>query len=194
MIFLIELPNTPSPNGKTQMVLVPSSDSGKDNLKIDSNSKRFIKPAESVLLIKSKVSNAGVYINPDVWQLTTTQQFQPDTEFTFITKSKYGHASLSVENGSIDLAEIPRIALNNFKKSFPDGEIVYSEYRTVNNAKILYVGTRGTAKGINIIFLTYYYTGKKQVIQLSTFTAESHWNDSKNDLQHLLDGLVILDK
>lgn len=53
---------------------------------------------------------------------------------------------------------------------------------------------RGTVKGYKLIFLRYYYANEKEIIQLSAYTTERHWNDSKNELQHLLDGLVILDK
>jgi hypothetical protein len=193
MTFEIELPNTPSPYDKTQMILVPSSDGSKDNLKIDSNSKQFIKPTESTLLIESKIYKVGVYINPDIWQLTNANQIEPGAEYYFITKSDDGLASLSYENVVANLSEIPQIALNNLKKSYPDGEVVYSEYRVVNSTKILYVGMRGTLVGHKLIFLRYYYANEKGVFRLSAYTNEAHWNNSKNELQHLLDGLVILE-
>jgi hypothetical protein len=192
MTFVMEFSKIPSSNDKTQMVFVPSSDSAKENLKIDSNSKQFIKPTESTLLIESKIYKVGVYINPDIWQLTKANQIEPGAEYYFITKSDDGLASLSYENVVANLAEIPQIALNNLKKSCPDGEVVYSEYRVVNNTKILYMGMRGTLVGHKLIFLRYYYANEKGVFRLSAYTNEAHWNNSRNELQHLLDGLVIL--
>jgi hypothetical protein len=198
MRFEIVLPNSPPPYHKTQMVLVSqiraATDPSEAHLTIDSNSKLFFKPDESTLLIKSKISKAAVYINPNIWQLTTPQS-ESNLEFNFITKSSNGWASLSFEHVPTDLAKIPQIALNNLKKSSAVGEVVYSEYRVVNNTKLLYVGMRETTvKGYKLIFLSYYYSYEKGVIQLSAYTTEGHWNDTKKELQHLLDGLVILDK
>jgi len=84
--------------------------------------------------------------------------------------------------------------LINAQKVAPNAKITKSEYRTVNDLKVLCLEITGTMKGINFIYFGYYYSNQNGTVQLITYTSQNLFKSSYNDMEDFLNGLVEVTK
>jgi hypothetical protein len=161
-----------------------------DSIKI--NSTPFTRSKSSTFLVKSKTVNMGVYINPAKWSFTSPKTEKNELEYQFSLKSKDGYGMIVSEKTSIGLENMPEVALINAKKAAKDARIVKSEYRTVNNIKVLCLQMKATVSGIKFIYYCYYYSDESGTIQLMTYTSEDLFKTVLPELDGLLNGLVLL--
>jgi len=172
-----------------------SSDSVKkdhpDSIKL--NPGRFIKSASETFLIKSKVNNSTIFIDPDKWTMKTRGENETNPEYRFSSKSENGFALIITEKTQIDLRSMPFIALTNAQKASIDATITKPEYRMVNDKKVLYLEISGTVKGIKFHYMGYYYSNEKGTTQLISYTSDQLYKNASKEMETFLNGFVVAD-
>lgn len=163
-----------------------------DTLK--TNPINFHKETNAVFLVKSNVFNIGTYINPQKWIFKPREENQTNPEYSFRSKDENGYAILITEKIHIPLKNLRDIALINAQKSNPDARIVKEEYRTINNVKVLCLELKSTVHGIAFTYLGYYYTNQHGTCQFVAYTFDSLYDETKNELEDLLNGFTVLPK
>ena len=173
-----------------------SNDSSNTDNKPDSislNAHSFSKTAGQTFLVKSKVFNVGIYINPSKWTFSSHRDNESNPEYRFSLKSGDGFAMMITEKTTIDLENMRQIALLNAQKASIDAKETSAEYRMVNNKKILCLTMQGTIKGIKFAYLGYYYSNSNGTIQLVSYSSQKLFETQKKEFEELLNGLVELD-
>jgi hypothetical protein len=163
-----------------------------DSTELKLNPKAFFKTPASTFLVKSKVFNVGVSINPAKWKFHAPEQGDESIEYQFTSKTNDLFAMMLTEKTDIPLSNMPNIALINAKKASLDVRIVHQEYRMVNDKKILCLELHGTIQGIKFVFLGYYYTNTNGTLQLVGYTSEKLFEQDKKQLEELLNGLTVI--
>jgi len=178
-------------NGKWQYLDDSTNKSaGTDTIAV--NPEHFSKSSKSSFQLKSKVLNAGIYINPDAWTFSPPKSNEAGPEYAFNSKSQKGYALMLTEKIEIDLSKMPYVALFNAQKAALDARIIKTEYRIVNSTKVLCIQLKGTIQGIEFVYLGYYYSNKNGTVQLLAYTSKKLFDDSKKELEDFLNGFVIL--
>jgi hypothetical protein len=160
-----------------------------EDTEIKTNSTKFSKDKEATFLVKSNITNVGIYLNPKEWSFKKSKDAG---EYEFQLKAKEGYGLLLAERIAIPLESLKSIALTNAQKAAPDAEIVKEEYRMVNGAKVLCLQMEGTLQGIRFSYFGYYYSSDKGTVQLLTYTSKSLFKDYRADLETFLNGFVEL--
>jgi hypothetical protein len=160
-----------------------------EGAEIKTNSTKFSKDKEATFLVKSNITNVGIYLNPKKWSF---KKAKDAGEYEFQLKEKEGYALLLAERIEIPLESLKSIALTNAQKAAPDAEIVKEEYRMVNGIKVLCLQMDGTIQGIRFSYFGYYYSSDKGTVQLLTYTSKSLFKDYQADLETFLNGFVEL--
>jgi hypothetical protein len=160
-----------------------------EDAEIKTNSIKFSKDKEATFLVKSNITNVGIYLNPKNWSF---KKAKDAGEYEFQLKEKEGYALLLAERIEIPLESLKSIALTNAQKAAPDAEIVKEEYRMVNGIKVLCLQMDGTIQGIRFSYFGYYYSSDKGTVQLLTYTSKSLFKDYQADLETFLNGFVEL--
>jgi len=159
--------------------------------KIPLNEKEFTKSEEARFLVKSKITDIGVWLNPKEWNFTKKSANQ-DAEFQFQKKGEDLYGILISEKLELPLESLKNIALENARSSAPDMKLLEQEYRMVNGLKVLMIKMGGTFQGIKLIYKGYYYSNSSGTVQLTTFTGKNLIDEYKNDMHQFLNGLVEL--
>lgn len=158
---------------------------------IVTNPNSYKKTTAASFLIKSKIFNVGVYMNPEKWTYSLPKPNETTPEYRFFAKSQNGYAMMLTEKTEIPLEKWPYIALINAQKAAVDAQIVKSEYRTVNGVSLVCVQLKGTIQGIKFVYLGYYYSNKNGSVQFLTYTSESLFEQSKKELEDFLNGFIV---
>lgn len=156
---------------------------------IKRNDMPFTKDEKSTFLVKSDKTNIGVYLNPKKWSFTKAEIDSP-AEFTFNIKSEDLNGMLIAEKVEIPVENLIEIALTNAKSAASNTRVILKEYRNVNGFDIVAMVLGGTIQGINFIYYGYYYSNDSGSYQFLTYTAESMFEESKKDMEELLNGIV----
>ena len=161
------------------------------NSEIKTNNKLFKKDKKSTFLVKSKVFNIGVYLNPQDWSFEKDYN-DPTAEYIFNYKNGDLYAMMITEEMEIPLEVLKGIALENGRSAAPDIHIAKEEYRTVNGHKLLMLQLNGTIEGIKFSYYGYYFSNENGTVQLITYTSQSLFNKYKEAAEKLLNGFVEL--
>jgi len=156
---------------------------------IKKNDTPFIRNKKSTFLVKSDKTNIGVYINPKKWSFTKAEKDSP-AEITFNIKSKDLNGMLIAEKIEIPIENLIEIAFTNAKSVAPDTRVILKEYRNVNGLEVVAMVMGGTIQGIKFIYYGYYYSNSSGSFQFLTYTSESMFEESKKDMEELLNGIV----
>ena len=163
-------------------------DSTVDSIK--TNHFAYTKPASSNFLVKSKIFNVGVYIDPKKWTFSGHKDNEPSIEYRFGLKTADGYMMMIAEKTSIDLEIMREIALSNAQKASLDVKEINAEYRTVNKLKVLCLQLSGTIKSMKFTYFGYYYSNKNGTVQLVGYTSQKYFDQTKKELENILNGLV----
>ena len=156
------------------------------------NPEDFKKEEKSSFLVKSKVLDIGVYINPKTWSFKKAIDNE-DAEFEFENKEKDLYGILINEKLEIPLKTLKSIVVENARDIAPDIHIVKEEYRMVNGEKILALELAGTTQGIEFVYLGYFYSYSGGTSQLILYTAQSLLEEYRPSAEQLLNGFVKLE-
>lgn len=158
------------------------------------NPLKFYKSSAAKFLVKSNIINMGVYIDPSKWTFISHTGNEVNPEYRFESKSKNGYVFLISEKTSIDIDKLLNVALINAQHASADATITNSEYRTVNNKKILCIHMKATVEGIKFIYEYYDYSNENGTVQLVGYTTEKLYDSEKKELEECLNGLVEIEK
>jgi len=156
------------------------------------NPSKFTKSDDANFLVKSNITDMGIYINPDEWTFTGHRDNEVNPEFRFTLKSQNGMAMVESEKTRIGLENMADIALGNAKRAAIDARITAKEYRMVNNVKILYLEMAGTIRGIKFRYIGYYFSDKTGTVQLLTYTTDDLYDVAKSELIKFLNGFTVI--
>jgi Protein of unknown function (DUF3157) len=159
---------------------------------ITTNPANFHTTAGATFPVKSNVMNVGVYLDHNKWTFAVHSNNEINPEYRFEMKSQHGYAMMLTEITQIELERMKTIALENAQKAAPDTRITHSEYRIVNNKKILCLTMTGTLQGIKFIYFGYYYSNSHGTVQLVAYGSENMYKDSLKDWEDFLNGFTVL--
>lgn len=159
---------------------------------IKTNSYNFTKDRKSTFLLKSKVFNIGVYLNPKDWTIEKGGELNSETEYELNYKHGDVYSIIITEEIEIPLESLGEIALQNAKSVAEDIHIVKQEFRNINGKRVLFMQMNGTVYGIAISYYSYYFSNENGTIQLITYTTQKLLDKYMNDCEKLLNGLVEL--
>jgi hypothetical protein len=155
---------------------------------IPQNSVPFKKDVNSTFLLKSKVVNVGVWLNPTKWTISKGNEPQ---EYQFTLKGESVYGMMITEKVEFPLETLKRAALTNAQNASADLELVREEYRTVNGLKVLMMQLEGTLQGIKFDFYGYYYSTSQGSVQLITWTVKDLYSSQQSEMEKLLNGIVV---
>ena len=156
------------------------------------STKKFTKTTSQTFLVKSKLYNVGVYINPAKWRFEAKGNDNGPSEYQFTLKSGGGYAMMINEKIGVDLSALKNVALINARNAAPDARIVSSEYRIVNGKKILCLRIKATIQSIKFEYFGYYFSNENGTTQLLCYGAEKDVEDAvqKGEYETFLNGFV----
>ena len=166
-----------------------SNESLNETVEILRNDKPFTKEKKSSFLVKSSKTNIGVWINPKDWGFSKSKTDSPG-EFNFNHKQHDVYGMLIAEKTEVTVEALTDIAYENALEAAPDIKIVEKEYRTVNGLEVIMMKMKGTIQGIKFIYFGYYFSNAQGAFQFLTYTSQNVFNEYKNDMLHLLNGLT----
>ena len=166
-----------------------SNESLNETVEILRNDKPFTKEKKSSFLVKSSKTNIGVWINPKDWGFSKSKTDSP-SEFNFNHKQLDVYGMLIAEKTEVTVEALTDIAYENALEAAPDIKIVEKEYRTVNGLEVIMMKMNGTIQGIKFIYFGYYFSNAQGAFQFLTYTSQNVFNEYKNDMLHLLNGLT----
>ena len=159
---------------------------------IKTNPYKFTKDRKSTFLLKSKVFNLGIYINPKDWTFEKGGEINDGTEYEFSYKHGDLYGMALTEESELSLESLRDIAIENASGVAPDLHIVKEEYRTVNGIKVLLLQLDGTIQGTKFTYLGYYFSNENGTVQFITYSTQKLIKKYKNECEKLLNGLVEL--
>ena len=166
-----------------------SNESLNETVEILRNDKPFTKEKKSSFLVKSSKTNIGVWINPKDWGFSKSKTDSP-SEFNFNHKQLDVYGMLIAEKTEVTVEALTDIAYENALEAAPDIKIVEKEYRTVNGLEVIMMKMKGTIQGIKFIYFGYYFSNAQGAFQFLTYTSQNVFNEYKNDMLNLLNGLT----
>ena len=178
-------------NGTWKYITDSLNGNTEDSNELKLNPIPLFKLASSSFLVKSKVFNVGVAINPAKWKFSKPENDE-DFEYQFSSKIKDIFVSMITEKTGIPLTSMPYVALTNAKKASIDVRLAHQEYRMVNNSKVLCLELRGTIQEIRFVFLGYYYSNDTGTLQLVSYTSERLFDQNKKEMEEMLNGLTVI--
>lgn len=160
--------------------------------KIPTNPQIFTKDEESSFLLKSKVLNIGLWLNPKEWTFNKASSNE-DAEYELYLKNEDLYAMVITEKAEIPLKTLRKIAIDNARLVAPDLKVVHQEYRNVNGIDVLNLQMDGTVEGLKFTYYGYYYSNENGTVQLISYTAQNLIDSYREDADKLLNGFVILE-
>ncbi len=158
------------------------------NAEIPENSVPFKKDSKSTFLLKSKVVNVGVWLNPNKWTISKGNEPQ---EYKFTLKGESVYGMMITEKVEFSLETLKKAALTNAQNASADLELVREEYRTVNGNRVLMMQLEGTLQGIKFDFYGYYFSTSQGSVQLVTWTVKDLFSSQQMEMENLLNGMVV---
>ena len=154
------------------------------------NPKSFYKSYSSSFLLKSKITNIGIWLNNQDWEFKQAT-VNTDAEYEFEFKHGDLYAMAIVEEVEIPLESLSKIAFESLLEAAPNAEIISKEYRNVNGLEVLFMRMNGTMEGINFSYFGYYYSNKSGTIQLITYSSINLVDKYKNQCEKFLNGITL---
>lgn len=166
-----------------------------NGLKIDESLVGEISANETPLSTEDEVI-AGAKVkyqikyNPEKWIIENSEPGDTaEYYFTHMDGDVYG--MVIPERLQIDASGMKKIALSNAKEAAPDAAIIFEETRKVNGKDLMVLQITGTIEGIKFHYYGYYYTGKSGTIQLLMYTSDNLFDEYKQEMEELLNGLTV---
>ena len=158
------------------------------------NPKIFNKTKGTNYLIKSKIFNIGVFVNPNKWTYNIHTENEKNPEFKFRQKSGEAFVMMTTEKTQVELEIMRTIALKNIRKVDIYARELSAEYRIVNKNKVLCLKFQATIDHINFIFLGYYYSNSNGTVQLVCSITKKYFENDEKEIEEFLNGFVEIKK
>jgi hypothetical protein len=148
---------------------------------------------DATLAYEGKRKTFAIHLKPGTWVMAEAPD-NPDAEVEFTHKEDDLYAMVIAERIAVQLDMLKKAALKNMQLTDKDAKIVHEEMRKVGGVDVLCVTSHITVEGIPLTYHSYYHTGQAGSIQVITWTGRNIFEESKSDMEELLNGLVILKK
>jgi len=155
------------------------------------NEKEYEKDKKSTFLVKSKKTNMGVYINPKIWSFSKGEN-NPDAEYEFKLKNKELYGMMITEKTPIEIEALTDIAYQNAKAALSQLKRNQIEYRNLNGFDVIFMQMEGIISGINVVYYGYYFSNDTGSVQLITYTSNLLYEEYKEEMEKLINGLVLV--
>lgn len=162
-------------------------------LQIPDSSKKLYKNENASFLLKSKIFNVGVWLDPKAWKFYKAQE-NPDAEYELEHTSLDLTALILTEDFGFPLDSMRNIAFENAVDFIPDTEIVNQEYRRINDQKVLHLEMQGSYHNLPVTYYGYYFANDYGTIQLLIVGLTKIIKDNLTEVEMLLNGLVELER
>jgi hypothetical protein len=180
-------------NGTWKYLNADSNNTRNSSDTLNLNQNKFHKPTSSTFLVKSKILNVGVFINPTQWTFSGRRDNETNPEYRFSLKNGEGYAMMITEKLQIDLEALRKIALINAQNASLDVKETFAEYRMVNNLKVLCLKLEGTLKGVKFTYFGYYYSNPNGTVQLVSYSSQKLFEGIKKELDSFLNGFIEIE-
>lgn len=155
------------------------------------NSKKILtKDAAATFLLKSKISNVGVWLDAKKWNFEKAANEAFEYSFSLKENGSAG-GMIVIESLGIDLTQLAKIAMQNIESVSKSFKVLNKEYRTVNNCKVLYMEIEAVVEGIKLLYYNYYYTDETTSVQFICYVPLSIKKFSK-EIETFMNGFVVL--
>ena len=134
-----------------------------------------------------------VNYNEKVWKVIDPSVIKATADIAFRMNEKEVYALVLCEENDLNLKELRYSAIYNLFKVSESYEITNSALRLVNGRELLSLqfDAKITSAG-NIRYQNYYYSGDSFVIQFSTYCKSVDFEQNKEKMMKLLNGLTIV--
>ncbi len=160
---------------------------------IQTNKTIYTKKSNQSFLVRSKIIDIGVHINPQEW-IFNSEAGSSAKEYGFTTKDQTAFAFLITEKLDVELSDLRQVALFNAKKAGPDLVETYADYRMVNGRKLLCLKFECTVQNIPFSYMGYYYAENGGTAQLIVGTTQKQFKQMEPKIEDFLNGLVQIKK
>jgi hypothetical protein len=145
--------------------------------------------------ISSKYGFFEIYYDESIWKRVPPAQLNEDAEFAFQGKESDVYVAVITEEIEIGFENIYKIAKNNIEENLSvPVNLLKSEIRTVNNTQLIRGVMNFNLNGMNLVFDSYYFSGKIGTVQFTTWTATNLHSKYESQILDLLNGIVIKGK
>lgn len=146
--------------------------------------------------MKSKKMNSGIYFNPKKWKIVNGGLTSPFIDYVFNNVSDSNlFAILGSENAPVQtLKNIKDLVIASVQRNTDYFRLKESEYRTINNIKVLYMNYVANAKGIDFEYIGNYYLTSEGYSSVTAYTFGNKYEENKVELENFINGITKTEK
>ena len=133
----------------------------------------------------------SIWYDDSKWINSKVRSKKNNIEYEFSNLNKNSYAKMVYEKTSIPIDTLKELIIFNAKKEGVNVQLLKSEYRNVNNQDLLLIKYSSIIQGYSHIFYGYIFSNKKGSYQFLTKTEVSLFDEIKDDLDELINGLEI---
>ena len=162
--------------------------------KLDTNLVHFQKESKATFLLKSKVNDCGIFLNPKKWKFKNST-INEAAEYGIWSIDGSIQALILNEVIEIPLATLSKLALKNARRATEGSIIVENqEFRVVNEVSVLCTKMIGYVNGVKYNYIGYYFSNQNGSTQIVCYTSQKMFPEKEIEMESLLNGFVVLDK
>lgn len=163
---------------------------------IKNNPQLYSKPKDATFLMKSKKLEIGVYFNPKKWKIVKSGFSSSFIDYFFNnTIDSNLYTILGSENVPIQtLKNLKELIIEGVQRNTDYFRLKESEYRTVNNIKVLHLKYSANTKGIDFEYMGNYYLTAEGYGAVTAYTFGNKFEENKLELENFINGITKADK
>jgi hypothetical protein len=163
---------------------------------ISTNEELFEKSKESTFFVKSKNIDAGFYYNPKSWKIVKAPGATTFVEYAFSNNSNsaiyalFGSEIVPIQS----LKNLKDIMIPSIQRNADYFRLKNSEYRTINNIKVLHIEYSANVKGLDFEYIANLYLTSEGYSSISTYTYANKFEANKKEMENFVNGIVKAEK
>lgn len=165
-------------------------------VEIKDNTQVFNKSADATFLMKSKKVNTGIFFNPKKWKIINSGISSPFIDYYFNNTSDSNlFAILGSESAPVQtLKNLKELIVAGVQRNADYFRLKESEYRTVNNIKVLHLKYSANTKGIDFEYMGNYYLTPEGYGAATAYTFGNKYELNKTELENFINGITKTEK
>lgn len=157
---------------------------------IKQSKKIYIQSKKSDDVLESK--NGFVKFNlANNWRISPNNNPAAEFQLTFHKGDLY--ATIITERIEIPIKSLTEFAIQNLSNITDDYEVLNVEVRNVNGKSFVMMDIECTLNEIKFRYRNFYWSGKPGSLQILTYTGINLFEEFKNDIDYLLNGVLVCD-
>jgi hypothetical protein len=163
----------------------------KQEEKIEVIEEEFTKSENVKTEVKGSRKTYSIWYNDSKWAVSKINSKNNNIEYSFSNKDKDITAMMIYEKTKIQIDTLKKLVLFNANSDGVNVKLLKTEIRTVNNNKLHLIKYSTIVQGYKHIFYGYIFSNKKGSYQFITNTEAVLFDEVKDDIEELINGLVI---